>query len=134
MLLCQDPSSRSAFLRLGGPSMILRHGLFVAILLALSAAAAEPPAPGTRAIDPRAAIEPAAPVLPAEIVAAMQEARYGPAQEALTKLSAQATKASEKAYYGLIRGIAQRLAGQGDEARKTFNAGLEADPRGVWTA
>ena len=111
--------------------MFVRHGLVLAVLVGLPALAAEPPAPGPRAIDPRAAIEPAAPVLPAEVVAAMQEGRFGPAQEALAKLSAQATKASEKAYYGLIRGIAQRLAGQADEARKTFNAGARGRPAGV---
>ena len=98
--------------------------------LGLPAPAAEAPAPAPRAIDPRAAIEPAAPVLPAEVVAAMQEGRFGPAQEALAQLAAKATKASEKAYYALIRGIAQRLAGQGDEARKTLSAALEAAPRG----
>jgi tetratricopeptide (TPR) repeat protein len=114
--------------------MFWRYGLALALLVGSRGVFAEPAAPGPRAIDPRAAIEPAAPVLPAEVVAAMQEGRFGPAQDALAKLAAETTKTSEKAYYGLIRGIAQRLAGQRDEARKTFNAALEADPRGVWTA
>ncbi len=112
--------------------MLLRLGLILAVLAGVSALAADSPAPGPRPIDPRAAIDPAAPVLPAEVVAAMQEGRFGPAQEALVRLASETTKASEKAYYGLIRGIAQRLAKQGDEARKTFNAALEADPRGPW--
>ena len=112
--------------------MFVRHGLVLAIFAGLPALAAEAPAAGPRAIDPRAAIEPAAPVLPAEVVAAMQEGRYGPAQEALAKLSAETAKASEKAYYGLIQGIAQRLAGPGDARRgRRVECGGSRPTRGV---
>jgi uncharacterized protein YfaS (alpha-2-macroglobulin family)/tetratricopeptide (TPR) repeat protein len=114
---------------------LLRHGLALAVVFGLvvkDVSAAD--SPGPRPIEPRSAIEPAAPVLPAEVVAAMQEGKFGPAQEALDRLAAQATKPGEKAYFALIRGIAQRLAGQRDEARSTLNAALQADPNGPWTA
>src|SRR5262245_27811100 len=117
--------------------MLLRHGLALAVFASLSiriASAAETTAPGPRPIDPRAAIEPAAPVLPADVVAAMQDGRFGPAQEALARLAAQAASPGERSYYTLIQGISQRLGGLSEEARKTFSAALLADPKGVWAA
>ena len=49
--------------------MLLRPGLILAILAGVPAHAADSPASGPRPIDPRTAIEPAAPVLPAELYA-----------------------------------------------------------------
>src|SRR5947207_892569 len=63
------------------------------------------------------AVGPAAPVLTAEVVAAMQEGRYAEAIVGLEKWTAETkAKADERAYAALIGGIARRLAGRLDEA------------------
>ncbi len=77
--------------------------------------------------------EPAAPILPAEIIAALQDHRYPEAIKGLDALSAQPNvKPGERAYYGLIGGIARRLNGALDPARTTLEAALKADPKGPW--
>src|SRR4051812_45769934 len=87
--------------------MLTYHGLALAVLFVpmVADAVAEVPGsastPGPRPIDPRGAIEPAAPVVPAEVVAAMQEGRFGPAEDALARLAAEASRKGDKAYYGL---------------------------------
>ncbi|WP_074310399.1 MG2 domain-containing protein [Singulisphaera sp. GP187] len=99
--------------------------------------AADPPGAKTtttRPINPRAAVEPAAPVLPAELVAAMQEGRFADAGTTLTALAEKATTDEERAYYALIRGVAERLGGQGETARRVLAAALEAAPQGPWAA
>lgn len=88
----------------------------------------------SRSITPRAAVEPAVPVLPAEVVAAMQEGRYANADTALTALAEKAKTDEERAYYALIRGVAERLGGQGEAARRVLAKALEAAPQGPWAA
>ncbi len=94
------------------------------------ATADDPPKPEAAA---RRAIEPAAPTLPGMLVAALQEGRYDEAIAALDKLAAEPkATAVEKSYYGLIRGVAHRLAGRRDKAREALTAAIAAAPDGPW--
>ena len=99
--------------------------------------AQEPPKPKadtnpTRAIDAKSAIVPAAPILPADVVAAMQERRFTDAAAALQKLAAASKIASDIAYFALIQGIALRLDGKSDQARAALSKAIEAEPQGIW--
>ena len=89
----------------------------------------EPPTRG-----PKAAVTPPAPALPSEVVLAMQSGRYDDAIRAIEPLTAAAKSADDRAYFGLIRATAERLAGRGDAARATAAAALEAAPNGAWAA
>ena len=80
--------------------------------------------PPTRAIAAKEAITPAAPVLPAEVVAALQEGQFAAAQTALAKVAEKAKNTDEATYYAYIQGIAQRLAGQGDAGGNPTNAAM----------
>jgi hypothetical protein len=86
------------------------------------------------ALVARDAVAPAAPVVPAEVVAATQQERYTEAEAALDRLTTKAKSADETAYYALIRGIAQRLDNRADAARRTLGDALKAAPKGAWTA
>jgi prepilin-type processing-associated H-X9-DG protein len=96
-----------------------------------AAAAEEPPAsaPSTAAKN---AVEPAAPLVSAEVVAALQEGRYEPAVRALAALSQEAKSTDDKAYFALLQAIAQRLEGQREAARQTLRKTMEALPRSLW--
>ncbi len=94
-------------------------------------AADSPPA---RALAAKEAITPAAPVLPAEVVAALQEGQFADAQSALAKLAEKAKTPDESTYYAYVQGITQRLAGKSEAARETLSAALKANPKGTWTA
>jgi tetratricopeptide (TPR) repeat protein len=80
----------------------------------------------------RAAISPAAPTIPGDLVAAFQEGKYEPARQALRTLRGTAKKPDERAYLGYLQAVAERLAGQKDEARGTLRAALADDPKGPW--
>jgi tetratricopeptide (TPR) repeat protein len=87
------------------------------------------------AAGPRKAVEPAAPVLTGAIVAALQEGRFADAVAELDRRDADPkTKADEKTYDSLIRGIAERLAGRLPQSRAAFTEGLKAAPKGPWAA
>ena len=87
---------------------------------------------GVRAIEAKSAIVPAAPLLPAEIVAALQERRFADAAAALEKLSAGSKVPSDITYFALIRGIANRLDGKADDARAVLSKAIAAEPNGIW--
>ncbi|MGE3819108.1 MAG: MG2 domain-containing protein, partial [Isosphaeraceae bacterium] len=87
-----------------------------------------------RVISAKTVITPAAPVLPATTVAALQEGRYDVAESELTAWEAKSTDASEKAYAAWIKGIAQRLDGRPDAARATLKQALDSAPQGRWSA
>jgi uncharacterized protein YfaS (alpha-2-macroglobulin family)/TolA-binding protein len=80
------------------------------------------------------AIAPVAPVLPAGVVAAMQEGKYAEAIAGIDGLTAAAKEPSERAYHALIRGTAHRISGKSAEARATWTAALKADEKGPWAA
>ena len=105
-------------------------GVLCALVLVADGRAAE--APAARVIAAREAIVPPAPVLPGAIVSALQEGRFAEAVTALNGLAEKAKDADERDYYALIRGVALRLAGKGDEARRTLNDALTAHPKSRW--
>ena len=101
------------------------------VLSGRGASGAEPLA---REVSAKAAVAPAATVLPAEVVAAMQEGKYAEADALLARLEAKPEKAADRAYYAWIRAIAQRLDRRPDAARATLRAALDAAPKGPWAA
>ncbi len=80
------------------------------------------------------AVAPIAPTLPGPVVAAMQEGKYAEAATAFDRLIAEAKSPSDKSYYRFLRGIAERLGGKPDDARRTFAEALELEPKGPWAA
>ena len=96
---------------------------------ALSTSGADAPATtGKRAVAP------IAPEVPAAVVAAMQEAKYAEASTALDRLIAEAKTPSDKSYFRFLRGIAERLGGKTDDARRTQTEALALEPKGPWAA
>jgi tetratricopeptide (TPR) repeat protein len=100
--------------------------------MSVASAAAEP-TPGP-AVAAKRAIEPAAPVVPASVVAAMQRGEYPLAIRELAALGQAAKSADDRAYFGLLRGIAERLSGERDAARESLRTALAADRNGRWAA
>ncbi len=82
----------------------------------------------------RGAIEPAAPVLPAEVVAAMQEARFEEARRALIALGEKSADVDDRSYYDYLRAVAERLAGNRDAARTVLQTALRDNPTTRWAA
>ena len=78
------------------------------------------------------AVEPAAPDLPAEVVAALQEKRFGEAAKALADLGG--FDEADRPFVALVRGSAQRRDGKADVARETLRKALAMAPRGRWAA
>ena len=93
------------------------------------------PAAGADSLAPAAgaaAIKPAAPVIPGEIVAALQEAKFDAARAALASLREKAADVEQRAYLGYLQGIAERLAGRKDLARATLSQAARDAPNGAW--
>jgi len=120
----------------GKTNGVRRHVLRTALLGALGAwllvdaTVAEPAGPPSPSA--RSAIEPAAPVLPAEVVAAMQGGDHENARRALTALGEKAKNRDDAAYYAYLRAIAERLAEQREVALETLQKAIKADPAGRW--
>src|SRR5262249_6933943 len=98
--------------------------------------AEEGPAPRESPALPtaRSAIEPAAPVLPGDVVAAMQEARYEDARRGLIALAEKSADADDRAYSAYRRAVAERMAGHRDAARATLQDALRGSPANRWAA
>jgi alpha-2-macroglobulin len=90
-----------------------------------------PPAPAAASSG---AIEPAAPVVPADVIAAMQGGDYETVRRALIELSTKAKDRDDGAYFAYLQGIAERLAGQRDAARATLRKTIAANPAGRWVS
>jgi uncharacterized protein YfaS (alpha-2-macroglobulin family)/TolA-binding protein len=102
-------------------------------LAALAARGVERPPAGPLP-SPKGAVDPVAPELPAEVVAAMQDRHEGEAIAALETLARSLdAKPDDRSYVRLVQAIAQRLAGRRDEARATLRAAIEAAPRNRWS-
>ena len=86
-----------------------------------------PPAPSPMA---KGVIEPVAPVVPAEVVAALQQGDHETARKALVALGDKTKDRDEISYYAYLRAIAERLAGRRDAARETLATALKANPAG----
>ena len=108
---------------------IMMLGALGTVASAAKADAEPPPAPSTAA---KTAIEPVAPVVPAEVIAALQGGEYETARKALITLGTTAKDRDQGAYYAYLQAIAERLSGQRDEARETLRKGLSASPTGRW--
>ena len=121
---------------IGPKSATGRHLLGMALLLGATAfAALEIDKPAPRVAASRRAIEPVAPPLPAEAVAALQEGHYKDALAILAKRGDEGkTSADDKAYLAMIRGIALRLDGRPGDAREILRAALDGAPKGRWAA
>ena len=108
---------------------------FLSVGLVRSASGAEPgPGASPSKGAARRAVEIAAPILPAEVMAALQEGRFAEAETLLHKVLAAAKNAEDRGYDALILAITQRLAGNLDAARTTLREALDAAPKGPWTA
>jgi len=109
--------------------------LFGFALVGLAAMAAVALEEAARVPAARRAVEPVAPVLPAEAVAALQEGHYKDALAALERRAAEPkATADDRAYLALVRGVALRLDGRPDDARAALRAALAATPKGSWAA
>ena len=127
----QDLARRSAGLVIAS-ALISLSGL-ISTSKAQEASKPKAETSAVRPIDAKSAIAPAAPILPAEIVAALQERRFADATSALQKLAAASKSPSEISYFALIEGIAKRLDGKSDDARTVLSKAIETDPQGVWS-
>jgi len=106
----------------------LTRAILVVGLAALAAPAAEP-----RPSEAKRAVGPVAPELPYLVAERMQAGKYAEAIDFLNHPEPTA-KPENRAYYDLIKGIAQRLSSKPDDARKTLQAAIDAAPAGPWAA
>ena len=80
------------------------------------------------------AIEPAAPVLPAEVVAAMQEARYDEARRALIALGEKAAERDDRAYSPISAPWPNGWRAIATRPGRSLQAALRAAPATRWAA
>src|SRR5438067_797804 len=92
--------------------------LALALLLGSPAVkAADPPV----VFDAKAAVRPVAPVVPDEVLAAMQSGRYAEAVAGLDRLATDAKlSADDRAFVSLLKATALRRSGKLDDARSTL--------------
>jgi TolA-binding protein len=83
---------------------------------------------------PRAAIEPAAPALPPEIIISLQSGTYADAAKLLAAVREKASNRDDSDYFSYIKAISERLGGQTEAALGTLTAALEANPDGRWAS
>ena len=102
--------------------------LLVALACGAAVGADGPSSPGAKAVAP------IAPDLPAPVVSALQEGRFAEASTALDRLIAGAKADPDRSYFRFLRGVAERLGGKADDARRTLAEALAADPKGPWAA
>ncbi len=96
------------------------------------AAADDPPDASARAVTPKGAIEPAASLVPAEVVAAMQAGEYDLARRHLVELAARAKTADDRSYFAYLEAIAARLGGGRTAARAVLMKSMLLDPDSRW--
>ena len=121
----RKPRSCRAILLLG-----LAFALAACWLSSVHAAAPPPAVP--QPIAARDAIKPAAPILRGDIVAALQGGKYDVARDGLARLREAAKERDERAYFGYLQGIAERLGGHADAARATLHAAAAENSAGRW--
>ena len=103
---------------------------FLAQLPVASADDAAPPA--VLAAPAKAAIAPVAPIVPAEVIAAMQGGEYETARRALVSLAEKTKDRDDAAYFAYLQAVAERLSGQREPARDTLRKALQGNPAGRW--
>ena len=102
--------------------------LLVGLVCGAAVGADAPSSPGAKAVAP------IAPDLPGPVVSALQEGRFAEASTALDRLIAGAKADPDRSYFRFLRGVAERLGGKADDARRTLSEALAADPKGAWSA
>jgi len=80
----------------------------------------------------KGAIEPPAPILPAQLVSALQAGEFATARTALAALRDKAKTADEQSYFAYLQGVSERLGGERDLSRKTLSEAIAASPDGPW--
>ena len=91
--------------------------------------------PGAEMPGARKAVGPAAPVLPAEVVGALQEGRFGDAITGLDRFAADPKTTPEaKAFAVVVGATARRLDGRLDDARAVLLKAIAEAPGGRWAA
>src|SRR5208337_3283136 len=130
------PRTGRALLRIASPFVVAACSAACLLKAADPASgvtpAADPPAVLPPPIAGRSAISPAAPILPGETVAALQDGNHEAARGSLVKLRENAKDRDERAYLGYLQGVTERLAGHNDAARATLRAAAAEDPTGRW--
>jgi len=111
-----------------------RWALALAALGTMASLGADPvpvpaPSPASRRV-----VAPITPEVPGPVVVALQGGKYAEAAPALDGLIAGAKDPAAKSYYRLLRGVAGRLGGDPDGARRALAAALAEEPRGPWAA
>jgi alpha-2-macroglobulin len=97
-----------------------------------SADEADPSVPPKIASTPKLAIEPAAPLVSPEVIAALQSGQFENARKPLATLREKAKTTDEASYFAYLQAIAERLSGQRDAARETLRTAIQADPSSRW--
>lgn len=115
----------------GFAAVLLGSGVWIGTQI--GAVAADDPAVAPKPVPAAKAVEPPAPALPGELLAALQEGRADDARAILDRLDPQA-KPEDRPFLALIRGVSERLAGRPEPARAALAAAIEADPDGPWAA
>src|SRR5208337_3432803 len=130
------PRTGRALLRIASPFVVAACSAACLLKAADPASgvtpAADPPAVLPPPIAGRSAISPAAPILPGETVAALQDGNHEAARGSLVKLRENAKDRDERAYLGYLQGVTERLAGHNDAARATLRAAAAENPTGRW--
>ena len=94
---------------------------------------ADPPFAAPGVDSAKQAATPITPKLAGEVVATLQGGDYAGAIKALDALLTDPkTTPTDRSFYCLVRGGADRLAGRPDDARSIWTAALGVEPKGVW--
>ena len=93
----------------------------------------DPPVAALGADAAKKVITPITPKLSGEVVAALQGGDYAGAVKTLDAILADPkTTPTDRSFYCLVRGGADRLAGRPEDARSIWMAALGVEPKGVW--
>ncbi len=113
------PQTARALLQVAFPLLLVACS---AACLLEEAQAKDPAAGPAQPIAGRGAVNPAAPIIPGEVVAALQAGDHEGASTALAKLRENAKDRDERAYLGYLQGVAERLAGHKEAARASTSS------------
>jgi len=107
------------------PRIPQRHGLAIALAILAAASTA-------RGEEPKGSPPAAAPAVPGDVVAALQERKFAEARPALAALRERAGTDDDRAYLDFLSAVADRLDGRRDAARDTLRKAMLDFPKSVW--
>ena len=87
-----------------------------------------------RTVTAKGAIEPAAPLVPAEVVAALQAGEYDLVRRLLGAVADKAKTVDDRAYFAYLRAITERLAGNNAGRELFLMKSMLLDPDSRWAA